>query len=93
MCTETHLRVDMRYDTTLGDDDISEELVQSFEILKQGKTTKFTRLTLHHFGWQAVSAEARYAASCCPVLRYQPTPKSQQRDTQGQPQGRLRGSD
>ena len=35
--SETHLRVDMRYDTTLGDNDIAKELVQPFGILKHEK--------------------------------------------------------
>jgi hypothetical protein len=35
--SETHLRVDVRYDTTLGNNDIAKELVQPFGILKHEK--------------------------------------------------------
>jgi hypothetical protein len=35
--SETHLRVDVRHDTTLGNNDIAKELVQPLEILKQEK--------------------------------------------------------
>ena len=58
--------------------------------LARKEQKKFIQLTLHHFGWQAVSAEGRYAASCCPVQHCQPTPKSLRRDTRGQQQDRLR---
>lgn len=36
----THLRVDVRYNTTLGDDDIAKELVQSLKIRKNGENRK-----------------------------------------------------
>ncbi len=51
MNAETHLRVDMRYNTTLGNDDITKELVQPFEIHKHGKNRKGSyQLTLHRSG-------------------------------------------
>jgi hypothetical protein len=47
------------------------------------------KLTPHHFGWRAVSGEARYVAFYCRGLRCQPIPGSQQQDIRERRRGKL----
>ena len=81
--------VDVWDNTTLGDNDIAEELVQPVTMSTRTSNAKTSLLTPRRYGWQAGDDGGRYAASCYHAPRYPQARESQLQGTRGRQRGRL----
>ena len=72
----------MRYDTTLGDYNITEQLLKPDKANLAIRHQIKDQLTLHHSEWQAASDEEQYVAFCYHERHYRQVREFLQRDIQ-----------
>ena len=86
---------DVGHNTTLGDDDITEEFAQSGENIESERAPgeeMESRRTLRRFGWRVGGDEARYGASCYRGQRCRRVRGFQLQGIRGRQRDRLKGN-